>query len=115
MRNSAFRTEERKLTTEKKYFFLVTKILLKESDAKVEKRMIFFEFQSFATNQKKGHWSSLAAQWVKDLALSLPWPGLLLWCRFDPWPGNFHMPQVQNYKTTFLFLCWQHKAQKQIR
>ena len=24
-------------------------------------------------------------QQVKDL-------GLLLWCRFDPWPGNFHMP-----------------------
>ena len=26
------------------------------------------------------------AQWVKDLALSL------LWRRFDPWPGNLHMP-----------------------
>ena len=35
-------------------------------------------------NNKK--WSSLVAQQVKDLALSL------LWCRFDPWPGNFHMP-----------------------
>ena len=29
-------------------------------------------------------------QWVKDLALSLQWPGWLLWCRGDPWPGNFH-------------------------
>ena len=24
-------------------------------------------------------------QWLKDLALSL------LWHRFDPWPGNFHV------------------------
>ena len=27
--------------------------------------------------------SSLVVQWVKDLALSLLWPG------FNPWPGNF--------------------------
>ena len=26
---------------------------------------------------------------VKDLVLSLLWLGSLLWCRFDPWPGNF--------------------------
>ena len=32
------------------------------------------------------------AQWVKDLAVSL-W-----WLKFDPWPGNFHMPQVQPKK-----------------
>ena len=31
--------------------------------------------------------------WVKDLALSLQWPRLLLWHGFSPWPGNFHMPQ----------------------
>lgn len=31
-------------------------------------------------------------QCVKDLALSLQWPRLLLWCEFSPWPGNFHMP-----------------------
>ena len=30
------------------------------------------------------------AQWVKDLVLSL------LWLGFDPWPGNFHMPQPVN-------------------
>ena len=29
--------------------------------------------------------SSLVAEWVGDLALSL------LWCVFDPWPGKFHM------------------------
>ena len=32
--------------------------------------------------------SSLVAQQVKALALSL------LWYEFDPWPGNFHMLQV---------------------
>ena len=25
-------------------------------------------------------------QWVKDPTLSL------LWCRFNPWPGNFYRP-----------------------
>ena len=46
------------------------------------------------------------AQQVKDLVLSLQQLGLLLWYRFDPWPGNFHMPQVQPKKkkrTTPLF------------
>ena len=38
--------------------------------------------------------SSLVAQWVKDQALSLQWFGLLLWGRFDPGPGNFHMLQA---------------------
>ena len=28
------------------------------------------------------------AQWVKDPALSLLWLSLMLWCAFDPWPGN---------------------------
>ena len=32
------------------------------------------------------------AQWVKALVLSLKWLGSLLWCGFDPWFGNFHMP-----------------------
>ena len=27
-------------------------------------------------------------QWVKDPVLSL------LWCRLDPWPGNFYMLKV---------------------
>ena len=31
----------------------------------------------------------------KDLALSLLWLGLVLWLRFRPWPGNFHMLRVQ--------------------
>ena len=29
---------------------------------------------------------------VKDPTLAL------LWCRFDPWPVNFHMPQAQANK-----------------
>ena len=28
------------------------------------------------------------AHWVKDLALSHLWCRLLLWLRFDPWPGT---------------------------
>ena len=36
--------------------------------------------------------SSLVAQWVKDLALSLEWLlKWLLWHGFDPWPRNFYM------------------------
>ena len=35
------------------------------------------------------------AEQVKDLGLSVLWLWLLLWHRFDPWPGNFCMPQVQ--------------------
>ena len=37
---------------------------------------LFFSFQNR---------SSLVAQWVKNLALSL------LWLGFDPWPRNFHL------------------------
>ena len=33
--------------------------------------------------------NSLLEQPVKNLALSLQWPRLLLWHRFDLWPGNF--------------------------
>ena len=32
------------------------------------------------------------AQWAKDLALLLLWLRSVLWHRFSPWPGNFHMP-----------------------
>ena len=41
---------------------------------------------------KKTSWNSLVAQWVKDLALSLLWLGLLLWHEFNSWPRNFQMP-----------------------
>ena len=34
------------------------------------------------------------AKRLKDLALSLQWLGLLVWLGFDPWPKNFHMPQL---------------------
>ena len=37
-------------------------------------------------------------QWIKDLALLQLWHRLQLWCGFDPWPWNFHMPQVQPKK-----------------
>ena len=32
------------------------------------------------------------SQWVEDLVLSL------LWLRFDPWPGNFHMLRARSKK-----------------
>ena len=38
--------------------------------------------------------SSLVAQWVKDLVLSLLWLRSLLWPGFHPWSGNFHMLKV---------------------
>ena len=38
------------------------------------------------------------AQWFRDLALWLQQLGSLLWGRFDPWSGNFHMLQVQPKK-----------------
>ena len=38
--------------------------------------------------------SSLVAQWVKDLALSLQQRSSLLRHRFDAWPRNFHMPHM---------------------
>ena len=34
-------------------------------------------------------------QWVKDQVLPHVWHRLQLWLRFDPWPKNFHTPQVQ--------------------
>ena len=47
---------------------------------------------------KSDYRSTLVAQWVKDLALSL----LHLWCGFNPWPGNCHIPwgQPENLVTT---------------
>ena len=58
----------------------------------------FTLLQNFKMKQKltmKGiHRSSLVAQQVRDPVLSLLWPGSLLWCELDPWPGNC-MPQAQ--------------------
>lgn len=46
-------------------------------------------FFYLTVNQNDQFWSSLGAQQVKDVALSLLW----LW--FDPWPRSFCMPRVQ--------------------
>ena len=52
--------------------------------------------------QKQKHfWNSLMVQWVKNLAWSLQCLGSLLWCGFDPWPGNFHMPRAHPKNNTF--------------
>ena len=51
-----------------------------------------------------GGGGSLAVQQVKAPALSLQWLWLLLWRGFNPWPRNFHMPQVRpkiKYNTSF--------------
>ena len=52
------------------------------------------------TNKQKKLTSrrSALAQWVKDLVLSLQQLELLPWHGFDPWPGNFHMPQTRPQK-----------------
>ena len=42
---------------------------------------------------------------VKDLALSVLWLVLLQWVRFDPWPRNFHMPQVQPKERKERYKC----------
>ena len=52
-----------------------------------------------APPKSPGKRSSLMAQWVKDPVLSLLWLWLQQWRRFDPWRGNFNMPQVQPSKT----------------
>ena len=44
------------------------------------------------TSIKSNLRSSLLAQRVKDMALSLQQLRLLQWLQFDPWPGSLHMP-----------------------
>ena len=51
-----------------------------------------FFFPSKKTQNESQSRSSLVAQWVKDLALTLLWHG------FNPWPGNFHMLWAQPKK-----------------
>ena len=55
--------------------------------------------------------------WVKNLVLSLLGLGLQLGRGFDPWPGNFHMPQAlplrappQHIKKSRIQVCgvWVH-------
>ena len=48
--------------------------------------------------QKVTFGSSLVAQQVKDVALSLQWLWLLLWCGFSPQPGNLCMTPAQPTK-----------------
>ena len=48
-----------------------------------------------ATIKKSTNRSALVAQWVRDPALVPIWLRSLLWCRFDPWPGNFHVQRAR--------------------
>ena len=47
--------------------------------------------QSLPSVSREARGSSLIAQWVKVLALSLQLLRSLLWPRFDPWPGKLHV------------------------
>ena len=51
-----------------------------------------FKLDFFLFLQKTSLESSVMVQWVRDLVLSLPWLGLLLWHGFDPWLMNFCVP-----------------------
>ena len=44
------------------------------------------------------------SQQIKDLAFSLQWLGLLLWCRSDPWPWNLCMPWAQLPKKIYTYV-----------
>ena len=44
-------------------------------------------------------------QRVKDLVLLQLWHRLQLWRGFDPWPGNFHVPQVQSERKPTIKMC----------
>ena len=48
--------------------------------------------------------SSLVRQWIKDPGLSLQQLESLLWCKFNPWPRNFHMPQLWPKNKSILIL-----------
>ena len=47
-------------------------------------------------------------QLVKGPALSLQWLGSLLWCGFNSWPRNFHVPRVQPNKEKKKIQCYTH-------
>ena len=53
----------------------------------------FLDITNVKQSWKSRMRSSLVAQWLKDLVLSLLWCRSLLWRRFNPWPRNFHAPQ----------------------
>ena len=53
-----------------------------------------FGYKMFS-GQEYGFRNFLMAQRVKELALSLLWLRLQLWCGFNPWPWNFCILWVQ--------------------
>ena len=87
--------------------------ILKKKKKKLKKNIVrvtplcipFPIFQNYSNQEKCGtgirinivihgielRGSSIEAQWVKYPALSLQWPGSLLWHEFNPWPRNFHV------------------------
>lgn len=66
----------------------------KKLKASVVKRKAHQEFGKISFTKDILCWSSLVAQWVEVPALLLQQPRLLMWQRFDPLPGKFHMSWV---------------------
>ena len=44
--------------------------------------------------EKRKKMNSPVVQRIKDMVLSLQQLGSLLWLKFDPWSGNFHVPRA---------------------
>ena len=65
----------------------------------------FSMFESVAEMQ--GSRSSLVAQRIKDLALSLLWLWLQLWRGSIPWPGDFHVLWAQPTPLQKKKSCWE--------
>ena len=70
--------------------------MAKETKAKIKKMGLY--------TTKKHPRNSLVDQQVKDLALSLQWLGLLLWCSFEPKPRKLviAMDVVKKKKIKFM-------------
>ena len=65
----------------------------------------YFQGSDFVSVHCKtlGRWSSLLAQWIKDLVVSLLWFGYFCdayFCDTSLWPGNFYMPHHHHQKKT---------------
>ena len=50
--------------------------------------------QHFNHHERSRTKNFLMARCIKNPGLSFSWLRLLLWCKFDPWPWNFHMLQA---------------------
>ena len=82
------------------YTFLFKSSIAKLTVKKKKKSLFLFAFKGCFC-------SSLVVHQDKDLSLSLQQLGLLLWCRLNPWPRNFCMPQAwpKTKTKSIFFIC----------